>query len=220
MTARPDRIGRLREAFAGMPWPEVRRDRCPAAEELWDAANGALRPEASRRVVRHVAECAGCAEEWRLAMRGGSGAGERFSTTSTSARLSSRWLAVAAVAASLVLGTVVLIQSPTDDLWRPSFRSAERVEIRSMTPDARPLPRHDGALEWSSAGPGARYDLEVSLESLEPLLTERGLESTRFVLPESVLARVPEGGRIVWRVEAHLPDGGRMISPAFVDTVE
>jgi putative zinc finger protein len=63
----PREIASMRRAFrrsAAPPKPES----CPAPATIWAALHGELSLSEVRRIVDHTADCAACAEDWRLAL--------------------------------------------------------------------------------------------------------------------------------------------------------
>jgi hypothetical protein len=95
------------------------------------------------------------------------------------------------------------------------MRAEDQRGVRSLVPDA-PVPRQHFALRWSDAGQGARYSLTVTTADLAPVFSRTGLLETEALVPEEALAKLPAGAELVWTVEALLPDGTRLSSPAFV----
>jgi hypothetical protein len=185
---------------------------CPAPERLWAALGGELSLDERRDVIDHTAACASCAEDWRLAME------LRPEPVPADRHPPSRraWARLA-VAASLLLATGAGVV-----LWRtgepepPRYRGADQAAIRSLVPEAEPLPRDRCRLAWSFDPAGARYDLQVTTESLQVVAQAEGLAEPSFRVPAGALASLPAGTRLLWRVEAALPDGSRVGSPTFV----
>ena len=132
------------------------------------------------------------------------------------------WVGVAAAAAIVLgFGGAVLFQAVIDrPAAPPTFRSGKTIEIRSLVPESETLRRDSCLLSWSSAGDGSSYDLEITRETLETIVIERSLETNEYRVPPDALALVPQGGKIVWRVEARLPDGRRITSGAFIHRLE
>jgi hypothetical protein len=56
----------------------------------------------------------------------------------------------------------------------------------------------------------------VTTESLQVVATFGQLVEPAVVVPESALVSLPAGTRVLWRVEAVLPDGERVASPTYV----
>jgi len=132
------------------------------------------------------------------------------------------WVGVAAAAVIVVgLGGAVLFQTVIDKPGPPSvFRSGETLEIRSLVSESEMLRRDACLLSWSSAGEGASYDLEVTLETLESILIERSLGANEYLIPPEALSQIPPSGKIVWRIEARLPDGRTITSSAFIHRLD
>ena len=202
-------IGRLREAFATLDPDHVPGEGCPAPERIWDATHGALPPLEAREVVEHIAACSSCAADWR-SVREAEGA---FSGPRHAVR--ARWILAAA---ALLAGAVFLVTGP----WRPRSEPVYREEgpaIRSLVPEDAPLPRDHAVLRWTSPGPDAVFSVEVGRPDLTPVASARDLPDPSYLLPAGALAGIEPGGTIVWRVEARLPDGRRIESPAFLHTL-
>lgn len=222
MSAENRIVERIRRAFAADDRPPSDRGGCPSPDELWEASRARLEPSRAREIVRHIARCTGCAAEWRLGMSDAAGSA-RVELADTApapprGRRAFRIAAVAAVAAGLALMLFVVDFDRTN---QPSaFRSGEQLELHSLTPEEHALTRDACVLRWSSVGAGARYDLEVSRETLEPIVSERGLVGTEYTIAPQVLAVVPAGEPIVWRVEARLPDGRRVSSAAYIQPLD
>lgn len=67
----------LRAAFLGAFQTALPTDACPSPETLFDGYHRLLEPEALEALLDHVAECAVCADAWRLASRTASPPPER-----------------------------------------------------------------------------------------------------------------------------------------------
>lgn len=221
-------VERLRRAFAADDRGPLTDGRCPDPEEIWEASHGDSNPQHSRRIVAHFAQCPSCAAEWRMAMQDRPSISverdEFTSAVETTAEPHGRrhWVGVAAAAAIVLgLGGAVLFQAVIDrPAAPPTFRSGKTIEIRSLVPESETLRRDSCLLSWSSAGDGSSYDIEITRETLETIVTERSLETNEYRVPPDALALVPQGGKIVWRVEARLPDGRRITSGAFIHRLE
>jgi hypothetical protein len=136
------------------------------------------------------------------------------------ARRPPRWVfAAAAAAAMLVIGLTVFQFSLQENRSTPIYRSDPSGVVESLIPSGSAVPKNEFVLKWS--GPqGARYDVVVGDEDLRPLAEARMLEATDYRVSPEVLAGLPRGARILWRVVAELPDGRRVSSPTFANEVE
>jgi Putative zinc-finger len=202
------------------------RQACPPPEALGAAAAGAL-PDAEREaVIEHVARCRECAEEVRLVAPLGPWA------EAAAAQLQPRAVPVAAPArawwrpwpvwaaaavALLALPFVVRLQR---DSTPAAMRAQEGTAIRSLLPEAAPVPRARCLLRWTDLGPGARYSVSVLTKDLRPLASADGLERPEYAVAPDALGTVPSGSEIVWSVEARWPDGRRRASPMFVTRLD
>lgn len=205
----------LRAAFQARRAAATPPESCPAPSDLWSAARGEAPLETRRSLVDHTSVCGECAEAWRLAI---DVSGDRASAR----RPWHRSVAPLAAAAALVLalaGGVWLWQAPSR-VESPGFRGAEAFAIRSLVREDEALPRRAFRLRWSPGPEGSRYDVRVTTESLQVLAGGQRLAEPSFLVPESALAPLPKDSRILWRVEASLPDGERVASPTFVTRLE
>jgi hypothetical protein len=62
--------------------------------------------------------------------------------------------------------------------------------------------------------------VHVTDEDLNGVADGQDLDSEQFIVPEKALGALPTGARLLWRVEAFLPDGRRRASPTFVNRLE
>jgi hypothetical protein len=216
----------LRDAFQSRTGGPPAGVSCLEPGQVYDAARGALAPGATREVVEHLALCPDCAEAWRLAAAFEEEAG--VGAEPVDIRTRSPWyLRPVAAAAALVLAalaaglwwTVVTVPQEA-----PVYRAGGELEIRSLVPEGEPLPRDAALLRWALGGDGApegtTYDLLVSGEDLQPLAEADELEEPSYRVPPAALEALPSGAEILWRVEAHLPDGRTARSPTFTTQLE
>lgn len=215
-------LAKLRRAFAAAPQPASAPAACPSPEKIWEAVRGELPAAEVRAIVEHTAACAACAEDWRLAMalqRPEAGisnvipAAERFSA---GRRLRNWGLAAAAVLGLAVVG-VQFAQQANDGAI---YRGGEGT-ILSLVEEGQALPRNEFLLRWSAPEtPGATYDVEVSTEDLRVIASGDDLREPRLLVPASALAGLPPGTRLLWKVDAELPEGGHVSSTTFVTTIQ
>ena len=119
-------------------------------------------------------------------------------------------------AAAAVVAVVGLTVGP----WRAGrgdseIRTQEEGAPASLLDEATALPRADCRLRWSAGSAGAVYQVEVTDESMRSLFSIGSLTTTEVTVPAEALAAVPAGGRILWQVQAILPDGRRLESKTF-----
>ena len=209
---------KLREAFAS-PADEQHTEGCPEPDRIWQAARGQLSASAAGHVVDHVAACSACAGAWRLAMSPSDAEQAEIGSGST-ARSWDSWTAAGGLAAAVLL--VVAVVAVVQDRRQPppAMRASEGVSIRSLIAEDTPLPRNECVLRWSAGPEGALYDVRVGTRELRTLVRERELERPEFTVPEESLSELPSGAKILWRVEALLPDGRRISSETFVARIE
>src|SRR6185436_10716857 len=217
-------LAKLRRAFASLSQPAPAPAACPPPEKIWEAVHGQLPPGEIRAIVEHTAVCPACAEDWRLAaalQRPGTAsnvipAADRFSA---GRRLRNWGLAAAAVLALAVI-SVPLVQRI--DNGQATYREGEQqAAIRPLIEEGQALPRNQFLLRWSAPEtPGATYRVEVSTEDLRVIASGDDLREPRFLVPAYALAGLPAGARVLWKVDAELPQGGHVSSTTFVTTVQ
>jgi hypothetical protein len=213
---------RLRRAFAADEQSRPPGPHCPEPDRIWDALHGRGGSEERREVVDHIAECAACAADWRVAMVSAESTEASEATPATvRAGVRSRWPLLVAAAAALLVVTLVAVDrlSERGD-ETPVYRASETTAIRSLIDPQETLPRDQAVLRWSPAGEEARYSIEIDTLGLEPVSAARGLEATEYQVPPEALDELPPGTTLHWRVEARLPDGSRILSPAFLARIE
>ncbi len=229
MNLEDEELTRLRRAFAvsqAAPAPES----CPDPEKIWEAVRGELPPREVETIVEHTAVCASCAEDWRLAAAFQT-AEPAISTAPAPApagvvrygpwqRVRTYVLAAAAMLAVGVVG-IQVYQAQQPDPGAAGYREGQQDAIQSRIADGAFLPRDRFLLRWSApAAAGATYDIEVSTEDLRVVSSAEDLRTPEHQVPASALAGLPTGSRLLWKVEADLPDGSHLSSPTFVTTVQ
>jgi hypothetical protein len=215
---------RLREAFA-LRIPDSNPDApCPEAETLWQAVRRELSHERIRQIGLHVTTCAECAEDWRLAREVAREVPADVIPFEQSARPLSRarqwWIGgTLAAAAALVLFAVLLPGGPTSvPTGQGILRGAEEI-IAPARDLATPLTRESCTLRWQ--GPtDSRWEIRVATDDLRVIAEAHDLKAPEFTVPAQALADLPPGTKIVWQVHANLPDGRRLASRSFVQTLE
>lgn len=207
-TGEPGDVARLRAALASLRGDgEASVD----AGRIFDALHGELSAAEREAVVDQLLTNPDAAEAWRLARELAPEAAAEASPRVTW----SKWLAVAA-ALVLAVGVGWQILRPAPE---PVYRGSESRTIASaLSPDAT-LARATPVLRWTGVE-GGRYRVRVLTPELE--LLEESEESTalEYAVSAQALQRVPSGGRILWQVEARVPEGGSIASPTFSVRVE
>jgi hypothetical protein len=215
----------LREAFAARSELVALGDACPSADLIWQAVQRELPRHRIRAIGLHAIECPACAEAWRLAadlMRESADrAGEPPKPARVVPLVNRGWArgALAAAAAILLFAVVfplrTLVVGPSEE---GPLRGGEEIILLETAAD-RPIPREGFTLRWAGP-PGTHYDVRVATDDLSVIVEVFDLEATELHLPEERLAELPSGTRIVWQVRASLPDGRRVASRTFVQTLE
>jgi hypothetical protein len=216
MSHETQQISRWRAAFAESdPAPDPRS--CPTPETLWSAVRGELPAGHLGEVLDHIAACAACAEDWRLAA-------ELIRQEERAAMVPGKVLqgrfgawrplaAAAALAAGLLIAVgVYRVDRPQE----PAYREARHAGIRSLLAAGQALPRQAAVLRWSPLAGAVAYDVQVSTEDLRAVVAAKGQTATEYRVPESALAGLPPGARLLWQVDAVRPDGTHENSPTFV----
>lgn len=220
MNDEAQQISRWRAAFAE---PDAAPDpaSCPSPETIWSAVRGELPAPQMEAVVDHVAACAACAEDWRLAAE--IGRQEERAAIGPGKVIPGRFgqwrplAAAAALAAGLLIAVgVYQTQHPTQ---APIYREAQHAGIRSLLPEGQALSREAAVLRWSPLAGAVSYDVQVSTEDLRAVATAKGQTATEYRIPQSALTGLPAGARLLWQVDAVKPDGTHETSPTFVTAV-
>ncbi|MBZ4399741.1 hypothetical protein K8640_16500 [Myxococcus sp. XM-1-1-1] len=229
-------VERLRAVVRGEDAPEDASS--PVDPDLiWRAVSGELPAEERRAVVERVAADPAWAAAWRLAhelnrasRRSTSderddGQGFRARRSRGRARDERRfrfawsrpmWGAVATAALVLV---VVAVRLP-EDADAPNLRGRDTAGLVSRVPEDAPLRRNDCVLRWSGGVEGTRWSVRLSTEDLGWVHRADSLEQSEYRVPESVLAPLKSGTKLLWQVEARLPEGQVLRSATFVNRVE
>lgn len=221
MSLEAQQISRWRAAFAASdaaPDPAS----CPTPETLWSAVRGELPPERLGEVLDHVAACAACAEDWRLAAE--INRQEEKAATVPGRVIPGRFgrwrplAAAAALAAGLLIAVgVYRTHQPVPE---PTYREPRHAGIRSLLPEGQAIPREAAVLRWSPLAGAVSYDVQVSTGDLRAVATAKGQTGTEYRIPQSALAGLPSGSRLLWQVDALRSDGTHKTSPTFVTTVK
>jgi hypothetical protein len=225
MTREDQELQDLRAAFTAPADAAPETETCPPPERIWAAVRGELPPAELREVVDHTAFCAACAEDWRLAAELAREEEARpAAAPAPSNVVYGRFrrfgnVAAAALAAMLLLvvGLRVTGVIGTDE---PIYRAGERPAIESRVPEAAALPAERFVLGWTPVPEAAGYDVRVSTEGLRVIHEARGVGGTELQVPASALEGLPPGTRLLWQVEAALPEGAREVSKTFVTRLE
>jgi hypothetical protein len=218
-------LARLRAAFAA-PDPAADPPGCPAPEILWAAVRGELAPQPLRELLDHVALCAACAEDWRLAVEVNRQQAAESATVPGRVLPGrfGRWrpLAAAAALAAALLVSVTVWRAEVPHQAPPIFREARHhASLHSLLPAGQALSRQDAVLRWTPEAGATSYDVRVSTEDvLQTVATAKGATATELRIPASALASLPPGTKLLWQVDALLPDGRRESSPTFTTPLQ
>ena len=217
MTEDANNFARLRAAFQAPAGPAPAPETCPAPETIWAGVRGELSPQQMREALDHVASCAACAEDWRLAAEIEREA-SRAATAAPGKVIVGRFgrfrslAAAAAIAAGLLVAVNVYRDAGPQE---PTYRNAEQTDVRSLLPEGTALPRQGAVLRWSPVPGATSYDVQVSTEDLQVVATAQGQTATEYRIPESGLRSLAPGTNLLWQVDAVFPDGTRQSSPTF-----
>jgi len=208
MTSTGPEVDDLRRVLSDEAERGRRATDCPAPDAFWAAQRGELSGSTTRDLVDHTSRCPRCAEAWRVAhglgaMQGA--AGRR--------RVVTPWRVTLATAAAVVLGAAVIsLFPPGKRVDEPVLRSGQRVVIEAVTDETVPLPRDEFVLRWSPGPDGTVYGVQLTTESFAAVGMVEGLQRPEWRVPEGALDGIAGGTRLLWRVEAFLPDGRKVQS--------
>jgi len=204
MTMKDVELSRLRAAFTA-PAPVAATTSCLEPDRIWEAVRGELPPEEIREIVDHVALCASCAEDWRIAM-----AFEKESQSQRKdvvlpfpARRFQSWIAAAAAVLVLSVGGLLYQQTQKINPEPERYRGTGPKTVAEQT-----CPRQACVLTWPPAEGAESYEILVSNSAeLTTVADPKGLTSARYQVPASALAGLPSGTRLQCTVTAVFPDG-------------
>lgn len=216
MTRDDEDIMRLRKAFAE---PAIEIEGCPEPDRIWSAVRGELPADELRETLEHVALCASCAEDWRIAMAFEEEARKGELAPVVLFHRYRPW--VAAAAAALVLTVVGIrirdIQGP--DRNEPQWRGAE-TEIQPAISRGTPLQRRACVLAWKPVEGAESYNLAVTTDTLIVIANQTGLTTSSYRIPPGDLARFPAGTMLQWTVTAYDAEGGKISSSTFLNPLQ
>jgi hypothetical protein len=201
----------LRTAFQDSQAANV-DEPCPAPEALWALTRGELDASSARPIVLHSSRCARCGSALRIAIEMGQQVSPAMATNVVPFRRFRLGVSIGLAAA--IAATVIIVPQlrPADSGIHE--RGGAPEGIRSLVPST-PRSRSGLVLEWSPYPAAVRYQVSLAAPDLRVVFQKTGVSGTRVEVPEAALASVPRGGRLVWNVEATLPDGRTVQSPAF-----
>jgi len=228
--------GRMREVFAhleGEPGEPV------DPETLWAVMRGNADREAAAKLADRLHEDPDLREEWALAQSFAEAAEREETVTETGLNVAPlltedeiqqakqeraantgsyrSWLIVGAVAAAVLLAVLLTRKDEIEYVDDPrQMRDGDAEGIRALVTGT--LSRESPLLRWSAVEGARHYKLSVTTQGLEPVFERAGLSTTELELPAEALQGVPPGAKLLWRVEADLPDGTKRRSTTF--TVE
>ena len=210
---------RLRRAFQAMAATSSGECTPDDLDRIWRAVSGELPAAERRQLVDRLARDPAYAEAWRVAQElwRASEAAPREDAEQRSARWSPAWLAAAAVLVLAVSAALVMrFTSPAGD----QLRDANDYVIESLVRADTTLPREAFTLRWTAGPAGARYHVRVTTEDLRLLTTVTELTAAELLVPAETFATVPPGTRVLWQVDAALPEGQTVSSETFVARVD
>jgi len=185
---------------------------CPAPEDLWALTRGELPEQSARRIILHSSRCAQCGSALRMALE----LGERLDPVVAAPNVTPlrRRLAVGMGVALAIAATIVAVPHLRQSETGIHERGGTTDGVRSLVPGT-PRPRSGLVLEWTAYPGAVRYQVTLASADLRVLFQKAGVSGTRVDVPETAVASVPRGARLVWEVEAILPDVRAIKSAAF-----
>ncbi|NOK36397.1 hypothetical protein HMI49_24630 [Corallococcus exercitus] len=226
-------VERLRTALRDDEAPGTPVD----ADRVWLAVTNALPAEERREVVERVAADPAWARAWRLAKAMSQAAAEaERASTGVGAEVPAKvvplaarreqarrvwqgrpaWAAMAAMLVVLV-GTVVVLRQQQAGEDPERIRGGAAEAITSGVPEATALAREQFVIRWSGVPQAVSWSVQVSSEDLKLFHRAERLETREYTVPADVLRELPAGARVLWQVEARLPDGSVQRSSTFVN---
>lgn len=214
----PKDVARLREAFASIE-DDGASDPVDA-ERIFDALHGDVSPEERHAVIEQLVTNPAAAAAWRLARELGPDAAQTAALNSVSREPGQfvrwTWLSVAA-AAVLTIGLGWQLM-PSRGAGTPTYRSVESRSIASALAPGADLSRGQPTLRWTAID-GARYRVRVLTTDLQMLEESPETSAPEYTLNSETLARIPQGGQILWQVDAHISGEVVITSPTFINRV-
>jgi len=220
MTTDTPTIEALQKAFRSMP-AGSRTENCPEPERLWAAARLEIPADQRREVIRHVATCAACAEDWRVTWKlwqkqRAADAQDPPDAVVVQGPWTRFYEALPQVAAAALVVLAVgvggfFFHQPPESTFRgnergPQDAAAVEGEV-AVTPDGAYLPRDEFVLRWTPTA-GATYNVTVMTEEGDFVETSSNLEVPELRVAPEKLEAIPSGGLVLWQVEVLKPEGG------------
>lgn len=218
-----DELSRLRAAFTAPSEAISVAAGCPEPDRIWEALRGELPPEEIREVVDHVALCASCAEDWRIAMafeKESRNQQEKVVRPFRTAKRFQTW--IAAAAAVLVLSVGGLFYQQTQQTQKVVPEAGYRGTGPNLGAVAeQTCPRQACVLTWKPVEGAESYEVLVSTRAeLATVADPKDLTTTRYQVPASALAGLPSGTTLQCIVTAVFPDGREEQVSSFPATVK
>ncbi|MEA2562268.1 MAG: hypothetical protein QOH06_3772 [Acidobacteriota bacterium] len=224
MMMKDEELSRLQAAFTAPTGAISPTGGCPEPDRIWEAVRGELPPDEIREIVDHVAVCASCAEDWRIAVAFEKEAEAHQKKTPVvrpfPVRRFQPWLAAAAAALVLTVSGVYVQQMQTQKPELTATYRGEESKVEALLPPGGVLPRQSFILAWKPVPGAESYDLSVTTSELDTVAGPKGLTTTKYQVPASALAGLPDGAKLHWLVTALFPDGRREQSPTFTTALE
>ena len=247
MSFHPEDTEKLRRAFSANA--EQSDQGTVDDERIWRAVRGELSQKERHAVIEEMAHDPAMAESWRIAKALSNELGDvvvtadsrpgaedvedatpQVSGTETTRVVPAavtprpwirrqRWGVGLTAAAALLALSIGLSQSPWETGPTSEYRQASEDEVVSLLDDGERLPRQGFTLRWSAAD-DARYRLRLLTPDLQVLLDVDDLESNEYRVEAERLSAMPSGSRLLWQVDAHLPDGRQLTSATFFAEVQ
>jgi hypothetical protein len=206
------------------PVPEGgRAAEAPDPEAVWDTVSGDLPAGEPLALLDRAIDDPDLELEWRLARELQGELAEavlRSTVRDRAPRAGSDTirgrrnlaLVAAAVLVAASAATLFLLRSPDEGRV---YRQSGAAAVQSLLPPGGELSSADPVLRWS--GPeGARYEVSVLREDdLTEVFRAEGLEAAEVELPAAALAALAPAEMLLWRVEAVLAGGQRVVSPTY-----
>jgi hypothetical protein len=174
----------------------------PRDEEIAAFLDDGLSASERTAIARHLASCDDCRALLGAPMREQPRRGRGTQPL---------WLSAAAVAAAAVVLFKVAVPSTQPTIDVDHIRGSATAPIEKSELDGQsPVAGSDVSVDtivfrWSSAGPGATYDVTI-VDDAGVVLWNSRIDSVGIAPPRDVTERLRAGRTYYWRVDALLPD--------------
>lgn len=186
-------------------------------KRVWAAAAGELSPLETGEVIDRMVASPEMMEAWRLAVAMHRQAGPAALPAPVPFHRISHarawgWTAGLAAAAMLAIGISLPLLRDHGSVEVERYRGERTGGGESLLQANAPLSRRQFLLRWRPGPSGAVYSVVVTDEALSPIAKGDGLGDSRYLVPVTALAHVPDGAPVLWQVTVSGPEGKLALS--------